>query len=167
MRADLFRILLVGYLVFLSARCNPVPATNAPETPTHPSIETAVLPEAQTLPPSPTQEDEMQTDPSLPIPAVPGLEILIEKAKADLAQRLSVPVSQIDTLEAKQVFWPDESLGCPQPGATYAQTVIPGYLILLQSNGDEFEYHANIHHRVFYCENPTPPIQETPASGQP
>jgi hypothetical protein len=64
-------------------------------------------------------------------------------------------------------FSPDASLGCPQPGTTYDQVEVPGYLILLQANGNEFEYHANIHNYVFYCENPTPPILETPASGPP
>jgi hypothetical protein len=60
----------------------------------------------------------METEPSLPIPSIPGLTTLIEKAKEDLAQRLSIPLSQINTVEAKEVFWPDASLGCPQPGLT-------------------------------------------------
>lgn len=109
----------------------------------------------------------METEPSLPIPSISGLSALIEKAKADLSQRLSVPASQINTVETKEVFWPDASLGCPQPGTTYDQVQVPGYLILLQANGEEFEYHANIHNYVFYCENPTPPILETPTNTTP
>src|SRR6266508_128234 len=167
MKANLFRILLIGCLAFLLHGCNQVATAKAPETPTHPSAEAAAISETQTIPAVPTQNDEMQTDPSLPIPAIPGLQPLIEKAKADLSQRLSVSASQINMVETKEVFWPDASLGCPQPGITYTQVEVPGYLILLQSNGDEFEYHANIHNYVFYCENPTPPILETPTNRHP
>jgi hypothetical protein len=167
MKAKLSKILLIGCLIFLEAGCNQVAATNAPETPTQPSAETTAITETPTIPVVPTQEDHMETEPSLPIPSIAGLPALIEKAKADLAQRLSISSSQIDTVEAKEVFWPDASLGCPQPGMTYDQIQVPGYLILLQANSDEFEYHANIHGYVFYCENPTPPILETPTSASP
>ena len=152
------------YFVCLSIGCNQVAATNAPEIPVSASAEAPAMTETQTTSTAPTP---METSPSLPIPSIPGLPALIEKARADLAQRLSVPATQIDILEAKEVFWPDSSLGCPQPGTTYDQVEVPGYLILLKANGEEFEYHANIHNYVFYCENPTPPILETPASGPP
>jgi hypothetical protein len=167
MKVQLFKSLLIGCLLFLEGGCNLIPATNAPESPIRPSAEATAMTEMQTIPPVPTREDPMQTEPSLPIPSLRGLPALIEKAKADLSQRLSVPDSQINLLDAKEVFWPDASLGCPQPGATYDQVQVPGFLIRLQANGDEFEYHANIHHYVFYCENPTPPLLETPANAPP
>lgn len=164
MKANSLRVLPIGYLLFFSVGCNLIPGTNAPETPVPPSAEVTVMTETQAASTAPTP---METSPSLPIPSIPGLPALIEKAKADLSQRSSVPASQINVLEAKEVFWPDASLGCPQPGTTYDQVEVPGYLIRLQANGEEFEYHANIHNYVFYCENPTPPLLETPASGPP
>jgi hypothetical protein len=167
MKANLFRIPLVGYLAFLLAGCNQIAAPNARETPTHPFAETVEMTETQALPFVPTQEIETETNPSLPIPAVPGLQMLIEKAKEDLAQRLAISISQINLIETKEVFWADTSLGCPQPGISYTQVQTPGHLIILESNGNEFEYHANIHNYVFYCEDPTPPILETPKSVQP
>jgi hypothetical protein len=167
MKATLFRILSIANLIILEAGCNLIPATNAPETPIRPSAEATAMIETRTIPTAVTEEDPMETEPSLPIPSIPGLPRLIEAAKEDLAQRLSIPSSQINAVEVKGVFWPDASLGCPQPGTTYDQVEVPGYLILLQANGDEFEYHANIHNYVYYCENPTPPILETPASGPP
>jgi hypothetical protein len=164
MKAHILRLLLLGCLGFLTAGCNQGVTPNAPEIPAQPSAETTIITETAILPAMPTQNDETQP---LPIPAIPGIEALIEKAKADLAQRLSIPVSQINTIETQQVFWRDASLGCPQPGLTYAQAEVPGYLIILQTNGNEFEYHANIHNYVFYCDNPTPPILETPINSQP
>ena len=164
MKVHLLRILLAGYFAFLLAGCSQAAATNAPETPTPPSAETAAIPETQRIPTMSRQEDDMPRDPALPRPAISDLPPLVQKAQADLAQRLSIPESQIKAIETKGVFWPDASLGCPQPGTTYTKVLTPGYLILLESGGNKFEYHADIHNYVFYCENPTPPILETPAN---
>jgi hypothetical protein len=114
------------------------------------------------MPTEPSQPDDMPRDPPLLDPANPESQMLSEKAKADLAQRLSIAASQINTLEIRGVLWPDDSLGCPQPGIIYTQAPIPGYLIILEANNTEFEYHANLRNYVFYCENPTPPIQAPP-----
>ena len=167
MKADLFKIPLIVYLVYLLVGCNQIAAPNTLESPDHPPAETAAIAETQTISAVPTQEDDMPKDPPLPIRANPGLQVLIERAKADLAQRLSIPASQIKAIETKEGYWPDASLGCPQPGISYAQIPTPGYLIILEYAGNEFEYHADIHGNTLYCENPTPPISGTPADNNP
>lgn len=164
MKTNVSRIFLLGSVVFLAVGCEQVPLTNAPESPARPSAEAIASTDMQTTTTVPTP---METSPSLPIPSIPGLPALIEKAKADLSQRISIQASQINVLEAEEVFWPDSSLGCPQPGTAYDKVGMPGYLIVLQANGGEFEYHASIHNYVFYCENSTLPSLETPASGPP
>jgi hypothetical protein len=103
-------------------------------------------------------EDTTEANPSLPIPALSAPQILIETAKDDLAGRLSIADTQINLINIDQVLWSDTSLGCPQVGNNYAQIQTPGYLIKLAYAGNEFEYHANLHGFIFYCENPTPPI---------
>jgi hypothetical protein len=100
--------------------------------------------------------------PVLPTPADAGLQSLIEKAKADLGQRLSVSAEDIIVLEARSVIWPDGSLGCPQEGMVYAQVLTPGYLIRLQVGDQEFEYHASRGTEVVHCEYPMPPVEGTP-----
>lgn len=106
----------------------------------------------------PNQGDTTQMTPSLPTPADAGLQSLIDKAIADLAQRLSIPAAQISLLEATEVEWSDSSLDCPQPGMAYLQVITPGYRILLEANTQVYEYHSNRVAYVIYCENPTPPI---------
>ena len=91
-----------------------------------------------------------------------GLQNLINKATADLAQRLSVPIDDITVLESTTVTWPDGSLGCPQEGMAYAQVLTPGYLIRLQAGEQVFEYHASRRTEVVYCEKPMPPVEGTP-----
>lgn len=86
-------------------------------------------------------------------PAVkdPTLEKLIEDAKQDLMQRANVPADAITVVSAQPVEWRDSSLGCPIEGMMYAQVITPGYLIVLEANGQEYEYHASTT-RVMYCE---------------
>lgn len=162
MKTSFSNLLLLGCLAILLAGCNPIMVADSPETPTQPPGGITTSTETQTMPTEPPQHDDMPRDPPLLDPASPESQTLIGKAKADLAQRLSIPASQINTLEIQGVLWPDDSLGCPQPGLTYTQAPVPGYLITLESDGNEFEYHANLHDSVFYCENPTPPIQAPP-----
>jgi hypothetical protein len=100
--------------------------------------------------------------PSTSPPAASGKQNLIAKAREDLAQRLSISISRIILVEAKEVVWPDSSLGCPQPGMAYAQVLTPGYLIVLSAGDIEYEYHASRGAEVIYCENPNPPVPGTP-----
>jgi len=96
-----------------------------------------------------------------PIPQTPsasGLQSLIEKAKEDLALRLSIMVAEINVIEARGVTWPDSSIGCPQAGMAYTQVLTPGYLILLEYANTPYEYHAGKGTSITYCANPTPPI---------
>ena len=87
---------------------------------------------------------------------------LVEMAKIDLAGRLSIPTDQIILIDARAVVWSDSSLGCPQPGMFYTEVLTPGYLILLEANGQEYEYHSGKSSEVFLCENPIPPVPRMP-----
>jgi hypothetical protein len=87
-----------------------------------------------------------------------NLQILIDKAKEDLAQHVSSSVAQINLVEATEVEWSDSSLDCPQPGMTYLQVITPGYRILLEVDGQEYEYHSNRDAYVVLCENRAPPF---------
>jgi len=110
----------------------------------------------------PTQGDTTQVTTSVPTPTDAGLQNLIEKAKEDLAQRLSMSVTQINLVEATEAEWSDSSLGCPQPGMDYLQVITPGYLILLEVNAQTYEYHSNRDTYFVYCENSGPPIIPKP-----
>jgi len=158
-----FNVILLGFLTIFVVGCNQITTPNTPESPAHPPDGTAEITETQTIPVAPTQWGDMPKDPPLPIPRSPGLKTLIERAKADLAQRLSIPTSQIKVIETKEASWPDGSLGCPQPDVVYSKFPTPGYLVRLEYGVNEFEYHLSIHGDTLYCENPQPPSLGTPA----
>lgn len=94
---------------------------------------------------------------SAPTPSDPALQGLIEMARADLAQRLSLRPTEISFAEATAVEWSDSSLGCPQPDMAYLQVITPGYRILLEAGGQAYAYHADRGTRVIYCEEAIPP----------
>ncbi|MFO8035140.1 MAG: hypothetical protein R6U57_00720 [Anaerolineales bacterium] len=75
-------------------------------------------------------------------PPVDGVDQLIEKAIADLAQTLEVSPDQVQVEDVESKDFPDASLGVPEPGMTYAQVITPGYVILLRAEGESYEYHA-------------------------
>jgi hypothetical protein len=114
-------------------------------------------PHSAPTPAQPTQRESTPMNPSsTPLPAS-SLNEMTEQARQDLARRLSISTEDINIIEARQVVWPDSSLGCPQPDRMYAGVLTSGYLIKLQFDNREFEYHAGKNGAPFYCENPSPP----------
>jgi hypothetical protein len=84
-------------------------------------------------------------------------------ARQDLAQRLNTAADRITVASVAPVDWPDTSLGCPQPGQSYAQVITPGYQIELQVGGREYTYHSG-GNRLVLCENGEPILNENPST---
>jgi hypothetical protein len=78
---------------------------------------------------------------------------LITRARKDLAQRLGVNDDAITTKNVEEVEWKDTSLGCPKRGVYYIQAVTPGYQIVLEANGQTYDYRTD-GERLFLCESP-------------
>jgi hypothetical protein len=83
---------------------------------------------------------------------------LVQQALDDLEERIGVPLEEISVVSVTEVIWPDGSLGCPQPGQFYTQATMPGYLIVLSYQDQEYSYHADMN-RAFLCENISPSAQ--------
>jgi hypothetical protein len=158
----LFKINLIWGLTSLLLGCSQItpPDTQAAETAS--SSVTTQLAETQQVPILPTEGDATQMTQPVPTVSDPRLQGLIETAKEDLAQRLSISVTQINVVQAIEVEWSDASLDCPQPGMDYIQVLTPGYRILLEAGGQEYEYHSNRDTYVVYCQDPIPPILPKP-----
>ncbi len=77
---------------------------------------------------------------------------LVEAVVADLAGRLNLPPAQIRVVQVEEKMWPDSSLGCPQPGQMYLQVITPGYRILLEAAGRQYDYHTGSEARFILCE---------------
>jgi hypothetical protein len=86
------------------------------------------------------------------VEAIPGSEDALAAAVAHLTERTGVSESDIRLVSMEAVEWSDASLGCPQEGFMYAQVITPGYLIILEAQGQSYEYHSDKAANVVLCE---------------
>jgi hypothetical protein len=138
-------------LIFVFSACTTVAdvKSESPTRPTpSPTLDAGFIAPTQTL-----EVDSTQMTQPAQVPRFSDTESLIEKATEDLAQQLSISISQIHLEDAKEVIWPDASLGCPQPGMMYAQIQTAGYLIKLETNNKIYEYHTDMDNTVILCES--------------
>ena len=75
----------------------------------------------------------------------------VEFAKKDLSERLSVSVDSIKLSGSRRVNWRSGALGCPKPGMSYTDALVPGVQILLQVNSMIHAYHSSFDGEPFYC----------------
>jgi hypothetical protein len=120
----------------------------APPAPTRPAFHATSIPPANRAPTQAANPPSGAPAPTVP----PGLEPLVDQAKADLAQRQSTSVDAIEVVEVQSVVWPDASLGCPKPGMAYPQVQTDGLLIRLSVGGEVYEYHSGGGKPPFLCE---------------
>ncbi len=76
-------------------------------------------------------------------PAVEVPDAITGKVKAALAAALGVAVTDIQVVSTQIVEWPDSCLGVSTPGIACAMVVTPGYLVVVEANGQQYEYHTN------------------------
>jgi hypothetical protein len=116
--------------------------------------------EARTTTPTcaPLAEEETmtpETTPQAPEAALSaGAAEVVQLAKDDLARRLDLLAEEITVVSIDAVNWPDTSLGCPEPGMMYAQVITPGFLVVLESADQTYDYHSGAD-RIVLCEETT------------
>ena len=91
--------------------------------------------------------------PQSTVPAATGAPRPSESAlaAADLAGQLGIAADAFTVRSVERVEWNDASLGCGRPGQMYAQVITPGYRIVLEANGQSYEYHTGRSSTVIRC----------------
>ena len=99
-----------------------------------------------------TESEELREmpQPGIPNPAVAASS----RAVVDLAGELGVDVDSIQVVSVASVEWRDSSLGCPKPGQNYLMVITPGYRVVLEAAGQQYEYHADMQGNVVRCSGP-------------
>ena len=118
-----------------------------------------VSPTSVAVTPTPPESLTPETSPSPPaelIPletplADPGTSALVDQAKSMLADKLGIDPGAITLFNLQARDWPDESLGCPLGGQSYAQVITPGYLIELEADGNIYDFHTDRSTQVLLC----------------
>jgi hypothetical protein len=70
-------------------------------------------------------------------------ESAIERAKKDLARRLNIAESDIETASVSDEDFPNSSLGAPVEDEMAAQMISSGWKIKLKAGGENYEYRAD------------------------
>jgi len=110
--------------------------------------------------PQPTEQgllpnDDSYPNDSYPNPSYPNddsasahspanLLLAQQAAITALSQSLNLPPGQITVISAEAVEWPDGCLGIQTLGVMCTQAIVPGYKIILEGNGEEYEFHTNV-----------------------
>jgi hypothetical protein len=76
---------------------------------------------------------------------------LIALCKADLAEITGITEADVELVSVTPFEFSDTSLGCPEPGKSYAQVITSGYIIILQAQGKQYEYHTDQHEEIVLC----------------
>ncbi len=83
---------------------------------------------------------------------IPGSEEPLAAATADLSKKTGLMAANISLTAMEAVEWSDASMGCPQEGFMYAQVITPGYLMTLETQGQQYLYHTDQTNNVILCE---------------
>jgi hypothetical protein len=130
------------------------PVTETPMSTTPPQPSATPLPTPVGRTPAPV--DGLATVEPSPAPELAVADAtsqpMIDRATAQLAQKLGVAASAISLKSLESIEWPDGSLGCPQPDVMYLQVITPGYKIVLTAQGSDYVYHTDTNRQVVLCE---------------
>src|SRR5205807_8144006 len=88
--------------------------------------------------------------PGAPQPNAPTPPVA-QVAQATLARDLGISADDVKIVSVEAVEWNDSSLGCPKPGMNYLQVITPGYRIILEAQGQRYEYHTDQQRSVVRC----------------
>jgi hypothetical protein len=70
----------------------------------------------------------------------------------DLAERVGAQVAEPTVVRAAPTTWNDGSLGCPEAGQVYTQALVDGYQVVLEVDGERFDYHVGRGTDVRLCD---------------
>jgi hypothetical protein len=65
---------------------------------------------------------------------------VIAQLKDDLQSRLGGLPEDLQVARSEAVVWNDGSLGCPQPGVMYTQSLVAGYWVVFESGQARYDY---------------------------
>jgi len=83
-------------------------------------------------------------------------QAVIDLAIADAADRAGVDPSAVTLVSAEARTWPNGALGCPEKGFLYTDMITPGYRIVVEAGGRQYDYRATQRGQsdVRWCERP-------------
>lgn len=89
-----------------------------------------------------------------PLPAEGDVpDTYLDSVLADAADRTGVGSDDLLVIRSDAVTWRDGSMGCPEPGMSYTQALVPGYWIEIQAGETVLDYRLNSEGSFRLCES--------------
>jgi hypothetical protein len=106
--------------------------------------EVAATEEAPSITEEPTSVDEGPTPTHIPVDLTPAQRAAINA----LMDQLNLTADKIKLVSTEAVTWPNGCLGIVRMGVMCTQAEVPGFKIILEADGQKYEFHANQHGSV-------------------
>jgi hypothetical protein len=135
MKTNLMMLMVLSALLLAACGAPSAPPTVPTAPPSVPTSPPSVLP---TIPPSPLNPANGSSTGS-----TAGQDAAVANSRADLATRLNIDPSVITVVSVEAVDWPDGCLGIQTPGVMCIMVITPGYRVILEAEGKQYEYHTN------------------------
>jgi len=89
-------------------------------------------------------DDTVVSNPGDPVSNEANDAVASEAAVLALAARLNIDPETIAVVSSEPTEWPDACLGVEKPDTLCAQVITPGYKVILEHNGTQYEYHTDL-----------------------
>jgi hypothetical protein len=77
------------------------------------------------------------------------------RALQHLSAETGIQQDAMTIVSREEREWPSSALGCPQPGMMYLDVITPGFLIVVEAEGEQYNLHTNVEgNNVIICDNP-------------
>ncbi len=148
-------IALIALFALAFGSCNTLPAVKRNSS-TSPPINNQSQKGATQIPsaqPSENPISPMNTPDFSEIPPPPAVaNPFVKLAEEDLADRLKIPIDQINFLKISEIDWQDITQGCTStPGKILTKGRVTGYRIWLEANGKNYLYQIGLDNTIFLC----------------
>ena len=101
--------------------------------------EVAATEEAPSITEEATSVDEQPTPTHIPVDLTPAQRAAINA----LMEQFSLTADKIKLVSTEAVTWPNGCLGIVRMGVMCTQNEVPGFKIILEADGQKYEFHAN------------------------
>lgn len=136
-------------------------------TPTPEPTGTITTPSGTVRPVSTLPSTPSRVEPTEPGASGEAPQDLVDQMIDDLVGQLGIERQGITVVSAEAITWNDGSLGCPKPGEFYTQALVPGYRVILEANGKQYNYHASEKGYFFQCATSLPGQNQLPGGSMP
>lgn len=89
----------------------------------------------------------------------------LDLAMDALAERADLTAISVQQQRVQPTQWPNSSLGCPQPGMSYLDVIVPGFLVSLMADGKPYTVHVG-NGRAVVCDSIMEELEASRSKGQ-